>query len=184
MYIQTQETPNPSTLKFIPGIEVLKRGSHHFNKADDNYAHSPLTKQLFKIEGVKSVFFGSDFISITKEENTQWDKIKTYILAKLVDNFMAGIPIIKEKKAIPKKTSKEGNFKIEQQIIELINTKVRPAVARDGGDIIYNKFKDGIVYLKLHGACQGCPSATITLKQGIENMLKHYISEVKSVEPV
>ncbi len=97
---------------------------------------------------------------------------------------MAGIPIIKEKKAIPKKISKEGNFKIEQQIIELINTKVRPAVARDGGDIIYNKFKDGIVYLKLHGACQGCPSATITLTQGIENMLKHYISEVKSVEPV
>ena len=182
MYIQTQNTPNPNTLKFIPGIEILKNGSRQFNKAD-SYKDSPLAEQLFKIEGVEVVFFGSDFISVTKSDKTDWEKIKTFILSTLVDHLLAGLPIIKESpKNKVKKT--EGNSKIEKQIIELLDSKIRPAVAQDGGDIIYNKFEDGIVYLELHGACQGCPSSTITLKQGIENMLKHYIPEVKSVESI
>ena len=184
MNIQTQETPNPNTLKFIPGTEVVKKGSYHFSKADNDYAHSPLAKQLFEVEGIKSVFFGKDFISVTKEENAEWNKINSHILSKLVDHFIAGMPVIKEKKIVSKKGSKRNNSKIEEQIIELINTKVRPAVAGDGGDIIYDRFENGVVYLELHGACRGCPSASMTLKYGIENMLKQHIPEVKSVESV
>ena len=187
MYIQTQETPNPNTIKFIPGVEVLKKGSYHFNKCDDNYSHSPLVMQLFEISGVKSVFLGKDFISVTKEEEVVWDRLKTYILAGLVDHFVAGMPIIQEDKKVEEVHEAEDaqmNSEIEKQIIELIDTKVRPAVAQDGGDIIYKRFTDGVVYLELHGACQGCPSSTITLKQGIENMLKYYVPEVKSVESI
>ena len=184
MYIQTQETPNHNTLKFIPGIEVTKKGSYHFNKVDNDYSRSPLAKKLFEIEGIKSVFFGNDFVSITKEENMEWKKIRTYILTELIDYFMTEMPIIEEKNTVSKKANKSNNAKIEKQIIELIDTRVRPAVAGDGGDIIYDKFEDGVVYLKLRGACKGCPSAGMTLKHGIENMLKHYIPEVKSVESI
>ena len=184
MNIQIQETPNPSTLKFIPGTEVVKKGTYHFDKVDNDYEHSPLAKQLFKIEGIRSVFFSKNFISVTKEENAEWNKIKPYILSELVDHFIADLPIIKEKKIASKKGCKKKNHKIEEQIIELINTRIRPAVAGDGGDIIYDRFENGIVYLKLHGACQGCPSASMTLKYGIENMLKQHIPEVKSVESV
>ena len=181
MYIQTQNTPNPNTLKFIPGIEVLKNGSKQFNK-HDNCADSLLAQQLFKIDGVDSIFFGNDFISVTKENKVDWETIKTFILSKLVDHFLAGLPVIKESQ--DKKKTIKANSKIEEQIIELLNSKIRPAVAQDGGDIIYNKFENGVVYLELHGACQGCPSSTITLKQGIENMLKHYIPEINSVESI
>lgn len=182
MFIQTQDTPNPNTLKFIPGIEVIKPGfSHQFNKNDD-CKDSSLAKQLLEINGVESVFFGNDFVSITKGENINWDEIKTFILSNLVDYFITGLPVINETN-IDKKKNK-SHSKIEEQIIELLDSKIRPAVAQDGGDIIYNKFEGGIVYLELHGACQGCPSSTITLKQGIENMLKHYIPEVESVESI
>ncbi len=182
MFIQTQDTPNPNTLKFIPGIEVIKLGSsHQFNKNDD-CKDSLLAKQLLEINGVESVFFGNDFVSITKGENIDWDEIKTFVLSNLVDHFITGLPVINETN-IDKKKNK-SHSKIEEQIIELLDSKIRPAVAQDGGDIIYNKFEGGIVYLELHGACQGCPSSTITLKQGIENMLKHYIPEVESVESI
>ena len=183
MFIQTQDTPNPNTLKFIPGIEVIKHGSsRQFNKNDD-CKESSLAKQLFEINGIESVLFGNDFISITKNENINWDEIKTFILSNLVDYFIAGLPVVNEVNTDKKKKNK-SNSKIEEQIIELLDSKIRPAVAQDGGDIIYNKFENGIVYLELHGACQGCPSSTITLKQGIENMLKHYIPEVESVESI
>ena len=129
------------------------------------------------------MLFGNDFISITKNENINWDEIKTFILSNLVDYFIAGLPVVNEVNTDKKKKNK-SNSKIEEQIIELLDSKIRPAVAQDGGDIIYNKFENGIVYLELHGACQGCPSSTITLKQGIENMLKHYIPEVESVESI
>ena len=129
------------------------------------------------------MFFGNDFISITKNENINWDEIKTFILSNLVDYFIAGLPVVNEVNTDKKKKNK-SNSKIEEQIIELLDSKIRPAVAQDGGDIVYNKFENGIVYLELHGACQGCPSSTITLKQGIENMLKHYIPEVESVESI
>lgn len=181
MYIQTQDTPNPNTLKFIPGIEILKNGSKQFNK-NDNCTDSLLAQQLFEVDGVDSIFFGSDFISITKQNEVDWETIKTFILSKLVDHFLAGLPVIKELKN--EKKPIKVNSKIEEQIIELLDSKIRPAVAQDGGDIIYNKFENGIVYLELHGACQGCPSSTITLKQGIENMFKHYIPEIKSVESI
>jgi Fe-S cluster biogenesis protein NfuA len=185
MYIQTQETPNPNTVKFIIGIEILKQGTHHFNKEDD-YSQSPLAIHLFEIDGVKSVFLGKDFVSITKDDDIDWDKINSCVLASLVDYFIAGRPVIEEKaaKKNKKKKASEETSKIEEQIIELIDSKVRPAVAQDGGDIIYNKFENGIVYLELHGACHGCPSSTMTLKQGIENMLKHYVPEVESVEAI
>jgi Fe-S cluster biogenesis protein NfuA len=182
MFIQTQDTPNPNTLKFIPGIEVIKLGSsQQFNKSDD-CNDSLLAKQLLEIDGVESVFFGNDFISITKGEDINWDEIKTLILSNLVDYFITGLPVINETNIDKKKN--QSHSKIEEQIIELLDSKIRPAVAQDGGDIVYNKFEGGIVYLELHGACQGCPSSTITLKQGIESMLKHYIPEVESVESI
>ncbi|WPX95991.1 NifU family protein [Candidatus Bandiella euplotis] len=185
MYIQTQDTPNPNTIKFIPGVEVLKKGTYHFNN-DDDYSNSPLAKRLFEIDGVKSVFLGKDFVSVTKEEDIAWDRLKTYVLAGMVDHFIAGIPVIEKKKeAGTKKLGIEKiNSEIERQIIELIETKIRPAVAQDGGDITYKNFENGVVYLELHGACQGCPSSTITLKQGIESMLKYYVPEVQSVESI
>ena len=181
MFIQTQDTPNPNTLKFIPGRTVLAEGSKQYNK-DDNCVDSKLVGQLFTIQGVSSVFFGNDFISITKHDDMNWKKIKISILSYLVDHFVSGEPVVTEL-SINKKYTMPGS-KIELQIIKLLNTKIRPAVAQDGGDIIYSKFENGTVFLKLHGACQGCPSSTITLKQGIENMLKHYIPEVKSVESI
>lgn len=182
MFIQTQSTPNPNTLKFIPGIQIIKSSSsRQFNKNDD-CKDSLLAKQLLEINGVESVFFGNDFVSITKNENINWNEVKTFILSNLVDYFIAGKPIINKK--IRGKKKNKASSKIEEQIIELLDSKIRPAVAQDGGDIIYNKFENGIVYLELHGACQGCPSSTITLKQGIENMLKHYIPEIKSVESI
>jgi Fe-S cluster biogenesis protein NfuA len=185
MYIQTEETPNPNTIKFIPGVEVSKKESYHFNKSDDDYFHSPLAQRLFEIDSVRAVFLGQDFISVTKEDDVKWDRLKTYVLAGLVDHFVAGMPVIEEKKGSANQVVDEKiHSEIEKQIIELIDTKVRPAVAQDGGDIIYKKFEDGVVYLELHGACQGCPSSTITLKQGIENMLKHYVPEVQSVESI
>ena len=182
MFIQTQSTPNPNTLKFIPGIKLLEKdNTYHFNK-NDNCDNSLLATQLFEINGIESVFFGNDFLSITKNLDTHWDDIRKFILTILVDYFIANLPVIKCTDS--KKKINTLHSKIEEQIINLLDEKIRPAVAQDGGDIIYNKFKEGVVYLELHGACQGCPSSTITLKEGIENMLKHYIPEIKSVQSI
>lgn len=186
MFVQIQETPNPNTLKFIPGVDVIKSGNTYQFTQNDNCEESPLAKKLLQVCGTEQVFFGRDFISVTKDGTTNWSEIKTFIMSTIIDYFIADIPVVNEKnvsdqKKVEHKNDKSDYSKIEEQIIELINIKIRPAVAQDGGDIIYNKFERGIVYLELRGACQGCPSSSITLKQGIENMLKHYVPEVQSV---
>ena len=184
MFIQTEKTPNTETLKFIPGMELFVPDVIHFDR-DKDCKSSPLVQELFKIEGVKSVLLTNSFLSITKENKYTWEVLKTFILSALIDYFISGqqVFISSSKKLSSSKKRKKSNA-IITQIQELIETKVRPAVMQDGGDVIFRDFKDGIVFLKLQGACAGCPSATITLKHGIEGMLKHYIPEVKSVEQV
>ena len=180
MFIQTEATPNPLTLKFLPGVPVLETGTAFFTNKEDA-GISPLAVELFDIEGVTAVFLGSDFITVTKDEASHWEALKAPILTTIMDFFVAG------KKAMGKAReveSYEGDSDLVKQIRELIDTRVRPAVAQDGGDIIYRGFEDGIVKLELHGSCSGCPSSTVTLKNGIENMLKHYVPEVIAVEAV
>lgn len=180
MFIQTEATPNPATLKFIPGVEVMASGTRFFTSAKEA-ASSPLAQALFKIEGVEAVFFGADFITITKAEDTAWEALKAPLLTVIMDHFVAKKPVMLDE---VKPTATVADGEIESQIRELIDTRVRPAVAQDGGDIIFRSFEDGVVKLELHGACSGCPSSTATLKDGIENMLKHYVPEVIAVEAV
>jgi Fe-S cluster biogenesis protein NfuA len=182
MFIQTETTPNPSTLKFIPGENVLGSGTANFNNKEDA-AKSPLAQALFMINNVDAVFLGSDFISVTKKENTNWDSLKTEVLTTIMEHFVAGKPIMLEVGAKVESHS-EADSEVVKQIKELIETRVRPSVAQDGGDIIFHGFENGVVKLEMHGACSGCPSSSVTLKNGIENMLKHYIPEVESVEAV
>lgn len=182
MFIQTEATPNPNSLKFIPGIQVSPIEVINFIN-DDDYLKSPLAKLLKNLEGVKSVFFGADFITITKEAEIRWEIIKPDILLTIMDYIISDQPILIDPsyKSI---VNDQPVDDITKQIIELIETRVRPAVAQDGGDIIFKSFDEGIVKLELHGSCSGCPSSTITLKSGIENMLRHYIPEVIAVESV
>ena len=181
MFIQCEETPNPHSLKFIiTDIEVSDEAVH-FNKEDD-CSFAPLAAHLFQRDEIVAVLLGVDFVTITKHAEHDWRKIRPGILTDLTDFFNSKQPAILKKAKTTKKVKKVS--KIEKEIIDIINEKIRPAVAQDGGDIIFDKFENNIVYLKLQGACQGCPSATITLKQGIENMLKHYIPEVQSVEQI
>jgi Fe-S cluster biogenesis protein NfuA len=171
-------------LKFIPGEQVLKSGTITYNKEDD-LKGSPLANELFKIEGVNSLFFTENFISVTKDADFSWEVLKPMILACIMDHFVALRPIVMDEDINQLDAIiEEEPSEITEQIKELIETRVRPAVAQDGGDIVYRGFRDGVVYLELHGACSGCPSSSVTLKSGIENMLKHYIPEVKSVESV
>ncbi len=183
MFIQTEQTPNPATLKFLPGVIVLEEGVADFATVDEAEA-SPLAKALFTIEGVTGVFFGSDFISVTKAADKEWFLLKPSILGTIMEHFTAGRPVMVEAKSDDEVVSDELDDEIVSQIKELIDTRVRPAVAMDGGDIVFRGFENGVVYLSMHGACQGCPSSTATLKIGIENMLKHYIPEVVEVRPV
>ena len=180
MFIQTESTPNPLTMKFLPGVEVMKSDTLFITTAEQAKA-SPLAESLFKVSGVSAVFFGSDFITVTKDDDNHWEALKPIVLTTIMDHFVAGKPVMLEDK---KAESSENDTELEKQIRELIDTRVRPAVAQDGGDIIFRGFEDGIVKLELHGACSGCPSSTITLKNGIENMLKHYVPEVVAVEAV
>ncbi len=186
MFIQTEKTPNPQTLKFLPGKVVMEQGTAFYQNIEEA-ADSPFARRLFDVEGVEGVFFGSDFITITKNQSCDWQVLKPSVLGGIIDHFNSG------DKTVDKKPEQESQKSIEKdkndsdivkQIKELLDTRVRPAVAMDGGDIIYNNFEDGIVYLKMQGACSGCPSSTATLKMGIENMLKHYIPEVQEVRPV
>ena len=182
MFIQTEATPNPLTLKFTPGVEVMGSGTVFFTGKDDA-SISPLASALFDIEGVNAVFFGSDFITITKDEASHWEALKPILLTTIMDHFMAGKKVMNDVKVRDEGSGVEDSDLVKQ-IKELIETRVRPAVAQDGGDIIFHGFSDGIVTLELHGACSGCPSSTVTLKNGIENMLKHYVPEVIAVEAV
>ncbi|MCC7305812.1 MAG: NifU family protein [Alphaproteobacteria bacterium] len=177
MFIQTEKTPNPATLKFIPGQTILQSGTAEFRSPEETAA-APLARRLFGITGVKGVFFGQDFISVSKGDDTDWAMLKPMILAALMEHLSTGQPVMLEEQ---KKEEDEGGDEIVLQIRELINTRVRPAVMMDGGDVVFDSFEDGIVYLRMRGACSGCPSATITLKQGIEGMLKHYVPEVREV---
>ncbi len=184
MFIQTQETPNPQTLKFIPdGQVVLQNGTAEFKSQKSAATSSPLALQLFEVMGVDSIFFGNDFITITKKIDSDWQKIKPEIQAIIMDFYLSGKPIMFDQK-IAENASLEEDSEIVKQIKELIEIKVRPAVAMDGGDIIFHSFENGVVKLQLKGSCSGCPSSTITLKNGIENMLKHYIPEVELVEQI
>jgi Fe-S cluster biogenesis protein NfuA len=182
MFIQTEFTPNPLTMKFIPGVSVMTSGTAFYTSVADAAA-SPLAQELFKIQGVNAVFLGSDFITITRMETEGWDMLKPLVLTTIMDHFVSGKPVVASGTAAPAASGEEDS-EIVKQIKELIETRVRPAVAQDGGDIIFRGFEDGIVLLELHGACSGCPSSTVTLKNGIENMLKHYVPEVVAVEAV
>ncbi len=181
MFIQTETTPNPATLKFVPGEIVMKQGVANFPNRE-NAAKSPLAEALFRINGVEAVYLGADFISVTKASAKQWDAIKVEILTAIMDHYVAGKPIMLEEGDIAAATSEDSD--IIKQIKEIIDTRVRPAVAQDGGDIIFHSFEEGVLKLEMHGSCSGCPSSTVTLKSGIENMMKHYVPEVESVEAV
>lgn len=182
MFIQTEQTPNPSTLKFIPGEVVLDNGTMFFESKDEADA-SPLALALFEIEGVSAVFLGNDFITVENNDK-DWNDLKPAILGTIMEHYTAGLPILNGSATQEVVADDDADPEIVAQIMELLDTRVRPAVARDGGDITYHGFKDGIVYLRMQGACSGCPSSTATLKYGIQNLLKHYMPEVESVEPV
>ncbi len=187
MYIQTEKTPNPNTLKFMPGETVLEQGTATFKTRDDALGVSALASVLFEIPDVEQIFFGSDFITVTKKDAADWGMLKANVLTTVMEHYISGRPVMKadgKPKINKADTSTEEDSELVKQIKELIDTRVRPAVAEDGGDIIYQGFTDGVVYLELHGSCSGCPSSTITLKNGIENMLKHYIPEVIAVEAI
>ena len=187
MFIQTEATPNPNTMKFLPGQEVLGSKTAFFTDKE-NAKQSPLASALFVLPDIRAIFFGGDFVTVTKTEAASWEILKPQILTTVMEHFQSGLPLIKEAAAV-EKTSAESNYsesdqEVVDQIKELLETRVRPAVAQDGGDIIFHSYKDGIVHLEMHGSCAGCPSSTATLKSGIENMLKHYLPEIVAVEPV
>ncbi len=182
MFIQTEQTPNPATLKFLPGREVLNGRTADFPDAGQAGA-SPLAQRLFQIEGVSRVFLGADFVTITKDDDREWYLLKPAILGVIMEHFTAGRPVLIDQGEAAEEGGEEDS-EIVAQIKELLDTRVRPAVAQDGGDIIYQGFEDGVVFLTMQGACSGCPSSTATLKMGIENMLRHYIPEVTEVRAV
>ena len=185
MFIQTESTPNPATLKFLPGQSVLEVGTADF-PSEDAAEGSPLAKRVFAVNGVTGVFLGNDFVTVTKDAATEWDHVKPSILGAIMEHFQSGDPVMAGEGGAPsghaEHTGEDGE--IVDQIKELLDTRVRPAVAQDGGDITFHGFDRGVVYLHMQGACAGCPSSTLTLKMGIENLLRHYIPEVVEVRPV
>jgi len=184
MFIQTETTPNPATLKFLPGQTVLDMGTADFGSAEAAEA-SPLAARIFGVGGVTGVFFGTDFVTVTKDDATEWDHVKPAILGAVMEHYQSGKPVMEGAQAASGHAVHEGeDGAIVDQIKELLDTRVRPAVAQDGGDITFHGFERGVVYLHMQGACAGCPSSTLTLKMGIENLLRHYIPEVTEVRPV
>ena len=185
MFIQTETTPNPATLKFIPGRTVLGTGTRDFRSAAEAAAESPLAEKLFAIPGVTGVFFGSDFVTVTKS-GAEWPHLKPAILGVIMEHFMSGAPVLNSAGAV--ETAGEEFFdpadaQTVATIKELLDSRVRPAVANDGGDITFKGFKDGVVYLNMKGACAGCPSSTATLRHGIQNLLRHFVPDVQEVRP-
>ncbi len=185
MFIQTEGTPNPATLKFLPGCVVMASGTANFTSPEAS-GNSPLAQRLFEIDGVTGVFLGADFVTASKTDDKDWEVMKPLILGALMEHFTAGKPVILESQ-----DDQDGETEDEDdpegvvaKIKELLDTRVRPAVAQDGGDIIFKGFEEGVVYLVMQGACSGCPSSTATLKHGIENMLKYYVPEVLEVRAV
>jgi Fe-S cluster biogenesis protein NfuA len=190
MLIQTETTPNPATIKFLPGQRVMDAGTRDFATPEEAEA-SPLAEALFSLGDVEGVFFGRDFISVTAGPGSDWRALKPQVLGVLLDHFSSGAPLFRAASASEIAIAPNAGFEdapedadIIAQIQDLIETRVRPAVAQDGGDIVYRGYREGIVYLAMHGACSGCPSSTMTLKSGIESLLKHYVPEVETVEAV
>jgi Fe-S cluster biogenesis protein NfuA len=183
MFIQTESTPNPATLKFLPGQTVLDAGTADFPNADVA-AKSPLARRIFGAGPVTGVFLGTDFVTVTKAEGADWAHVKPGILGAIMEHYQSGAPVIEGEAGggHAEHTGEDGD--IVRQIKELLDTRVRPAVAQDGGDITFHGFDRGVVYLHMQGSCAGCPSSTLTLKMGIENLLRHYIPEVREVRPV
>lgn len=192
MLIQTEQTPNPATRKFLPGRTVMETGGRDFPSLEAAEA-SPLAEALFATQMVDGVYFGRDFVSVSAAPTVEWSQLEPIVLEILLDHFVTGAPLFKPGSAAGIAVAPDASVQFEDreedadiiaQIKELIETRVRPAVANDGGDIVYRGFKDNIVYLELQGACSGCPSSTITLKNGIEGLIKHYVPEVEAVEAV
>jgi Fe-S cluster biogenesis protein NfuA len=188
MFIQTETTPNPNTLKFLPGELVFANSTADFRDAA-SAARSPLAARMFRLNGVVGVFYGHDFISVTKDDTLDWAPIKPMLLGLIMDHFSQDTPLFNDGTnagtvAAASLALNENDDETSKQIRELLDTRVRPAVAMDGGDISFHSFNDGVVYVQLQGACVGCPSSTLTLKAGIENMLRHYIPEVNEVRAI
>ncbi|WP_306117336.1 MULTISPECIES: NifU family protein [unclassified Roseitalea] len=191
MFIQTEATPNPATLKFLPGQVVMEMGTADFREPEAAAAQSPLAGRLFAIDGVTGVFFGYDFVTVSKQDGVDWSHLKPAVLAGIMEHFMSDAPVMADQGGAggPSMGADEeffdaGDETIVATIKELIETRVRPAVAQDGGDITFRGFRDGVVFLHMKGACAGCPSSTATLKHGIQNLLRHFIPEVQQVEAV
>jgi Fe-S cluster biogenesis protein NfuA len=186
MFIQTEATPNPATVKFIPGQAVLASGTREFRDGAAASSVSPLAARLFAVDGVTGVFLGSDFISVTKGEG-EWQHLKPAVLGAIMEHYLSGEPAVLGEPQANDAAGEDfapADAEIVATIKELIDTRVRPAVANDGGDVVFHGFRDGTVYLKMHGACSGCPSSTATLRNGIENLLKHFVPEVAEVQAV
>tara|TARA_B110000196_G_scaffold43577_1_gene33915 strand:+ start:709 stop:1251 length:543 start_codon:yes stop_codon:yes gene_type:complete len=177
MFVQTEITPNPNSLKFIPGKVVSNNGSYEITKKDE--INNELVRNLLSINGVTGIFLGADFLSVNKEEKTEWDDVKHIVISLINDFYSNGKEFVFDKELVKEKKSNFAD--IEKKIINILDSKIRPAVAKDGGDIKFKEFKDGIVKVQLQGSCSGCPSSTMTLKQGVQNLLCHYIPEVKEV---
>jgi len=189
MFIQTEATPNPATLKFIPGRAVLDSGTMEFTSREAA-ARSPLAERLFSVPGVTSVFYGSDFVTVTKD-GSDWQHMKPAILGAIMEHYMSGAPLLADGAVGNDEVAdeqdeffNEADTATVEMIKDLIETRVRPAVANDGGDITFRGFKDGIVYLNMKGSCAGCPSSTATLQHGIQNLLKHFVPDVVEVRPM
>ncbi|WP_315836353.1 NifU family protein [Bradyrhizobium prioriisuperbiae] len=184
MFIQTEATPNPATLKFLPGRDVLGEGTMEFRVREDA-TRSPLAERLFAVPGVTGVFYGSDFVTVTKDDS-DWQHLKPAVLGAIMEHYMSGEPLLNDgaHDADADEFFNEADAETVETIKELIETRVRPAVANDGGDITFRGFKDGIVYLDMKGSCAGCPSSTATLQHGIQNLLKHFVPDVVEVRPM
>jgi Fe-S cluster biogenesis protein NfuA len=184
MFIQTEQTPNPATLKFLPGRDVVSKGVVDFTDPERAQA-SPLARRVFAVEGVTGVFLGADFVTVTKAAGEDWYALKPAVLGAIMEHFLSGDPVLEPEAGLAEEAApRDDEDELVKQIRELIDTRVRPAVAQDGGDIIFRGFDRGVVYLHMRGACSGCPSSTITLKNGIENLLRYYVPEVVEVRPV
>ena len=177
MFVQTEITPNPNSLKFLPGKNVSNKGSFEITQKDQT--NNELVKNLLSINGVEGIFLGKDFISVNKYDDTSWDEIKHIVISLINDFYSSGKECVVENTLIE---NNENLKDIEKKIVKILDEKIRPAVAKDGGDIKFKEFKDGIVKVQLQGSCSGCPSSTMTLKQGVQNLLCHYLPEVKKVE--
>jgi Fe-S cluster biogenesis protein NfuA len=181
MFVQTEVTPNPNSLKFLPGKKVSNSGPYEITSKED--VQNELVRNILSINGVEGIFLGQDFISVNKSENIKWDEIKHIVISLINDFYADGKEFIIDENIEQNKDIKELN-EIDQKIIKILDQKIRPAVARDGGDIKFKEFKNGVVKVQLQGSCSGCPSSTMTLKQGVQNLLCHYLPEVKEVQAV